>query len=129
MVDGYDGREQVQELCSADFYASAHAALSDEGVLVVNLWSSDARFDAYSQRIEATFQRLLSACRPNGAAMSAVLAFSGALKATHAGMICATGARSLQALYGLEFLRFVEGMRELKPRSAPAYWCDTGSHE
>ena len=52
MVDGYDGNAQVEELCSEGFYADARDALSDPGILVVNLWSSDIRFDAYLQRIE-----------------------------------------------------------------------------
>ena len=59
MVDGYNGNEQGPQLCSEDFYASARAALSDDGVLVVNLWSSDRRYDAYLQRIEGVFDAVV----------------------------------------------------------------------
>ncbi|HEX4986718.1 MAG TPA: polyamine aminopropyltransferase [Burkholderiales bacterium] len=116
MVDGYDGIEQSAALCSADFYASAGAALAADGVLVANLWSSDARFDACLQRIEGVFEAV--ACVPaerrgNVAAIA---------------MRCSPGqprwddlrarARTLQVRYGLEFLKFVDGLREMNPRSA-----------
>ena len=116
MVDGYDGSEQGPELCSEAFYASAHAALSDEGVLVVNLWSSDTRFDAYLQRIESVFEAVV--CVPaERRGNVAVLAFRRSQGQPRWDDLRAA-ARSLQALYGLEFMRFVEGLRELNPRSA-----------
>ena len=116
MVDGYDGSEQVPELCSEDFYASAHDALSDEGVLVVNLWSSDSRFDAYLQRIESVFDAVVCVPAERRGNM-AVLAFRRSPGQPRWDDLRAA-ARSLQLLYGLEFLRFVEGLRELNPRSA-----------
>jgi spermidine synthase len=116
MVDGYDSSEQVPELCSADFYASAHAALSHEGVLVVNLWSSDTRFDAYLQRIESVFEAVV--CVPaERRGNTAVLAFRRSQGQPRWDDLRAA-ARSLHALYGLEFMTFVQGMRELNPRSA-----------
>lgn len=116
MVDGYDRNEQVPELCSEDFYASARAALSDDGVLVVNLWSSDSRFDAYLQRIESVFDAV--ACVPaERRGNVAVLAFRRSPGQPRWDDLRAA-ARSLQSLYGLEFLSFVNGLRELNPRSA-----------
>jgi spermidine synthase len=116
MVDGYDRNEQVPELCSEDFYASARAALSDEGVLVVNLWSSDSRFDAYLQRIESVFDAVVCVPAQRRGNM-AVLAFRHSPGQPRWDDLRAA-ARSLQSLYGLEFLIFVEGLRELNPRSA-----------
>ena len=116
MVDGYDSTEQVPQLCSEDFYASARAALSDEGVLVVNLWSSDGRFDAYLQRIENVFAAVV--CVPaERRGNVAVLAFRRSPGKPRWDDLRAA-ARSLQSLYGLEFLKFVDGLRELNPRSA-----------
>lgn len=116
MVDGYDRNEQVPELCSEDFYASARAALSDEGVLVVNLWSSDGRYDAYLQRIESVFDAVV--CVPaERLGNVAVLAFRRSPGKPRWDDLRAA-ARSLQSLYGLEFLNFVDGLRELNPRSA-----------
>ena len=55
MVDAYDGDAQVGELATEGFYAEAASALQDDGVLVVNLWSSDRSFDVYLRRIERAF--------------------------------------------------------------------------
>ena len=116
MVDGYDREQQVPQLCSEDFYASARAALSEEGVLVVNLWSSDGRFDAYLRRIESVFEAVV--CVPaQRRGNVAVLAFRRSPGQPRWDDLRAA-ARSLQSLYGLEFLKFVDGLRELNPRSA-----------
>lgn len=116
MVDGYNGNEQGPQLCSEDFYASARAALRDEGILVVNLWSSDRRYDAYLQRIESVFDAVV--CVPaQRYGNVAVLAFSRSPGQPRWDDLRAV-ARSLQALYGLEFLNFVDGLRALNPRSA-----------
>ena len=116
MVDGYNGNEQGPQLCSEDFYASARAALSDEGVLVVNLWSSDNRYDAYLQRIESVFDAVVRVPAERRGNV-AVLAFRHS-----PGQPCwddlRAAARSLQSLYGLEFLKFVDGLRDVNPRSA-----------
>jgi spermidine synthase len=55
MVDGFDGGCQVASLCSQEFYNYARAALSKNGVLVVNLLSRDKRFQNYMGRIENSF--------------------------------------------------------------------------
>jgi len=116
MVDGYNGNEQGPELCSEDFYASARAALSEDGILVVNLWSSDSRYDVYLQRIEGVFDAV--ACVPaQRRGNTAVLAFRRSPGRPRWDELRAV-ARCLQTLYGLEFINFVEGMREANPRSA-----------
>jgi spermidine synthase len=115
LVDGYDGREQVPELSSESFYADARAALTDVGILVVNLWSSDSRFDAYLQRIERVFDAL--ACVPAERRGNViVLAFASSPKRPRWDDL-RLRARALQARYGLEFLQFVEGLRELNPHT------------
>lgn len=116
MVDGYDGVEQVEELCTADFYAAAAAALAPDGVLVVNLWSSDQRFDTYLQRIERAFESI--ACVPaERRGNVAVIAFRTSPGKPRWDDL-RTAARALQSRYSLEFLKFVDGLREANPRSA-----------
>ena len=116
MVDGYDGVEQVAEICSADFYAHARAALSEDGVLVVNLWNSDPRFDAYLRRIEDVFAAVV--CVPaEKRGNVAVIAFRRSPGQPRWDEL-RTAARTLQSRYGLEFLKFVESMRDQNPRSA-----------
>jgi spermidine synthase len=113
MVDGYDGHEQVSELSSEGFYADARAALTDGGILVVNLWSSDSRLDAYVQRIERVFDAV--ACVP-AERRGNVVALAFARSPGHPRWAdLRLWARALQARYGLEFLQFVDGLRELNP--------------
>jgi spermidine synthase len=116
LVDGYNGSEQVAGLSSEDFYARARAALCADGVLVANLWSSDTQFDACLQRIERVFDAVV--CVPaERRGNVAVLAFCRSPGQPRWDDLRAA-ARGLQSLYGLEFLNFVEGMRQLNPRSA-----------
>ena len=116
MVDGYDGREQVSQLCSADFYSNTRLALSENGILVVNLWSSDSRYDVYLQRIESVFDAVV--CVPaQRRGNVAVLGFCRSPGQPRWDDL-RSAARSLQRMYGLEFLNFVEGLREVNPRSA-----------
>ena len=116
MVDGYDGHDQAQALTSEKFYFDALTALTPEGVLVVNLWSSDPRSDDCLAAMRATYKSVV--CVPaERRGNVAVLAFSQALEEPKWDDL-RTRARSLQTLYGLEFLHFVEGIRESNQRSA-----------
>jgi spermidine synthase len=54
-VDGFEDGTQVPDLVSEEFYAAAHRALRDRGVMVVNFFGHDRRFDRYLKRIEAAF--------------------------------------------------------------------------
>jgi len=113
MVDGYDAHEQVSELSSEDFYADARAALTDDGILVVNLWSSDFRLDAYVQRIERVFDAV--ACVPAERRGNVVALAFGRSPGRPRWDDLRLRARALQTRYDLEFLQFVEGLRELNP--------------
>lgn len=115
LVDGYDGNEQVPELTTESFYADAREALTDKGVLVTNLWSSDQRFDSYVQRMERVFSAVV--CVPAERRGNViVLAFARSPGRPRWDDL-RERARRLQSLYGLEFLRFVEDLRELNPHS------------
>jgi spermidine synthase len=116
MVDGYDGASVAKPLSSQAFYDACAAALGEDGVLVVNLWGSDRNFDAYFQRIETSFegQTLLLPAERHGN----IIAFG--LKRSPGNPRwdeLRERARRLEQLYGLEFLRFVEGLRKMNPHS------------
>jgi spermidine synthase len=113
LVDGYDGHSQVEALASEAFYANARSALSDNGILVANLWSSDDRFDTYVQRMERVFGAVVCvpAERRGNIIVLALARSPGAPRWED----LRERARRLQKLYGLEFLKFVEGLRELNP--------------
>ncbi len=57
VVDGFVNGSPAKSLCTAAFYAAAHAALRPGGVLVANFMADDRRIEAYCKRIEKAFGR------------------------------------------------------------------------
>lgn len=115
MVDGYNGRKQAAELATEDFYASARNALAPDGVLVVNLWSSDPGYDAYVQRIERVFDSIIVIPATRRGNM-AVLAFVRKPRDLRWPKL-REQARLLEKRYGLEFVTMLAGIREFNPCS------------
>ncbi len=116
MVDGYDDRSLVEALASQRFFDDCAAALTPDGVLVVNLWGSDKLFDVYYRRIEASFNGLVLSM-PTGR-MSNIIVFG--FKRSP-GNPCwqelRERAKSLETEYGLEFPDFVTALRSLNVHS------------
>ena len=112
LVDGYDGNSLVEELSSRAFFASCLRRLNGGGMLAVNLWGSDRKFNEYLGRIEAAFPSgtlCLPAEKPGN-----IIAFGfrdppGRLRWN----ALAARARELEARYGLEFGRFVKALRRM----------------
>lgn len=112
LVDGYHGRGQSDAVCSEAFYAQARAHLREDGILAVNLWGSDKRFDDYLERLEATFEgRVL--CLPAAEKGNVIaLAFRRAPQPTDwEGLM--QRARELEAAHQLEFTQMVPLLRRL----------------
>ena len=117
IVDGYDGESQVTELSSQPFYEACRVRLADRGVLVVNLWGSDRRFNDYLQRIESAFPAgtlCLPAEKPGNIIVFAFRDSPGSPRWDD----LAARARVLEARYGLEFGRFVSGLRTMNRSDA-----------
>ncbi len=55
IVDGFDADGLPAQLCSQPFYDNCHAALADNGILVVNIWKGYPRYDEYIARINNSF--------------------------------------------------------------------------
>jgi spermidine synthase len=55
IVDGFDSGGLPAPLCSQSFYDDCYAALSDDGILAVNLWGGYPHFDDYLERIHNSF--------------------------------------------------------------------------
>ena len=113
IVDGYDADAHAEELASTGFYAACRSRLRDRGMLVVNLWGGDRLFETLVQRIESAFPGgtlCLPAERPGNVIVFGFRGNPGALewKALH-------GRAQLleKAFGGLEFSRFVEGLRQM----------------
>ncbi|MBM3357481.1 MAG: polyamine aminopropyltransferase [Betaproteobacteria bacterium] len=112
VIDGYDGEAQVETLCSGAFYEACLARLRARGVLVVNLWGSDRRFNEYVECVEATFPAgtlCLPAQRPGNIIALAFRDSPGNLLWDELG----ARARALEDQYGLEFGEFVRGLRRM----------------
>lgn len=117
LVDGYDGRSQATELATPDFYHNVARSLRRTGVLVVNLWGNDRRFDGYLQRIEAAFDGRVCCVPAAQRGNVIVLAFKETPVATRWDELQGK-ARELEAAYGIEFPQFVGSMRALNPHTA-----------
>jgi spermidine synthase len=116
LVDGYDGVALVEELSTAEFYAGCARALSSQGVLVVNLWGSDRRYNENLQRIEGAFDGQVVCVPALQKGNIIVLAFKRTPTRLRWDDL-RDRARELEAAYGLEFLRFVEVLRRLNPHT------------
>ncbi len=112
MVDGYDGRSQAESVCSESFYRSAYAHLSDEGILVVNLWGSDRRYDDNLKRIETAFESRVLCVPAAEKGNIIVLAFRRPPHPT-AWDALTQRAKDLEAKHGLEFTQFVPMFKRL----------------
>lgn len=111
-VDGYDAESQVAELSDKAFYAACHARLNAGGILVVNLWGSDREFNETLLRIEAAFPAgtlCLPAEKPGNIIVLAFRHSPGTLRWD----ALAARALDLERQYGLEFPRFVTGLRKM----------------
>lgn len=117
MVDGYDADAYAEELASAAFYQACRARLKEGGVLVVNLWGGDKEFHSLLQRIERAFPEgtlCLPASRPGNVIVFGFQRNPGAFE----WKVLFQRAAALQSEVGLEFPRFVEGLRTMNRSDA-----------
>ncbi|MGH8634712.1 MAG: spermidine synthase, partial [Burkholderiales bacterium] len=126
LVDGYDGKAQVPELASTVFYGACRRRLERGGVLVVNLWGSDRRFDDYLARIEAAFPSgtlCLPAEKPGNVI---VFGFRDPPAAVPWDAL-ERRARDLEARHALEFGKFVRGLRRMNRCDAERLYVSDGA--
>lgn len=112
MLDGFDGISQVESLSSQTFYEHCAAALSEQGVLVVNLWSSDGSFPEYLARIEAAFGGLVL-CLPTEKRGNIIVFGFKKSPGMPRWNALRERAKQLEMAHGIEFLRFVERLDEM----------------
>ena len=112
MVDGYDEFSQAAALSTPDFYANCRAALKPHGMLVVNLWGSDPRFQEFAETIGNQFEGCYLCLPAEQRGNIIVFGFERSLNMPKWEEL-RSRASHLEAQYGLEFVRFVEGLRKL----------------
>lgn len=111
MVDGFDDGDQVQSLCSQEFYDRAQQVLSRNGMLVVNLLSRDRQLKTLLKRIENSFDGHIIAMMAEIRGNLIVFAFRNnpgklSWKSIH------KHAQKLEAAYPLPFREFVAKLRK-----------------
>jgi spermidine synthase len=111
MVDGFDGGDQVQSLCSQDFYDQVYRLLNRNGMLVVNLLSRDSQLKTLLQRIENSFDGHVIAMMAEIRGNLIVFAFRN-----NPGKLSWKSiqkhAKKLEAVYPLPFCEFVARLRK-----------------
>ncbi len=114
VIDGYDAESQVEALCTPVFYRDCARALSEAGILVVNLWGGDRNFTTCVNRIAEAFNGLV-ACLPAGKPGNiAAFAFKRS-PGQPTWVELRSRAAALEVLYGLEFRRFVDEFALMNP--------------
>jgi spermidine synthase len=112
VVDGYEADSHVEELASREFYIACRRRLKPGGVMVVNLWGGDKLFNTLLQRIKDAFPNgtlCLPAERPGNVI---VFGFQRA-PGPFAWKELVDRAKELENAHGLEYTRFIEGLRKL----------------
>lgn len=112
VVDAFDGQSQVEALASEAFYSDCAAALDRDGVLVLNLWSSDQRFDGFLRRVERVFDGRVLCLPAERRGNVAVFAFRRAPEPSRWEAL-RLRARRLETALGLEFPAFVTRLAEM----------------
>lgn len=111
IIDAFDSQGVPPDLCSQDFFDSCTEALTLDGMMAINLWGSDKKFDVYLQRIEQSFGGrvlVLPTGRPGN-----IVVFG--FRRTPPDLRWATlreRAKGLQDKLKIEFLEFVERLRD-----------------
>lgn len=111
-VDGFDDGDQVPALVSDEFYAAAYEALRAPGVLVVNFFGHDRRFNRYLQRIEAAFEDCTICLNAREDGNVIVFALKGAPGSITWDELRRSAERLEQKL-GLPFASYVSGLRKM----------------
>lgn len=116
ILDIFDGKGIPPQLYSQDFFDSGVEALTSDGILAVNLWGSDKNFDIYLQRIEQAFGgRVL--VMPTGRPGNIVVFGFRRPPADLRWVTLRQRAKELAQEYRIEFLEFVERLRDNNPNT------------
>lgn len=112
VVDGFDDGDQVPALVSEEFYAAAYRALRSPGVMILNFFGHDRRFDRYLKRVEAAFGECVVCLNAREDGNLIVFALKGGPRAIEWEELkrCAF---KLEAKLGLPFVRYVAGLRKM----------------
>lgn len=111
MVDGFGSHKLADNLCSDAFYHAAKRALTENGIMVVNLWRSSPQFHMLVSRISAIFEQRILLLPDYKHGNTIVLAFAKAQDDPRWRSLEAR-ASQLESEMGLPFKMLVERLRD-----------------
>lgn len=116
IIDAFDSNGIPPDFCSQDFFDQCARSLNGEGILAINLWGSDKKFDVYLQRIEQSFDGntlILPTGKPGNIAVFGFKRVPQDLRIAS----LRERAKDLQQMHKIEFLDFVDTLTEHNPSS------------
>ena len=117
MIDAFDSNGIPADMCTQAFFDSCAAVLKSDGMMAINLWGSDRNFDVYLQRIEQSFNQrvlMLPTGRPGNIVVFGFKRAPTDLRWT----TLRERAKVLELTHKIEFLTFVEKLREYNPNTS-----------
>jgi spermidine synthase len=114
MIDAFDSKGIPSDMCTQEFFDSCAASLTNDGILVINLWGSDRNFDVYLQRIEQSFDQrvlMLPTGRPGNIVVFGFRRSPTDMRWT----TLRERAKILEQQHKIEFLQFAERLRDSNP--------------
>jgi spermidine synthase len=102
LIDAYGPQGMPDNIASTVFFDLCRDRLSPHGILVVNLWGSDKRFDSYYARIRSVFDDAAIAIGSDGSANRIVYGFNNSR--LPAQKIMQQRSRQLAAQHSVELL-------------------------
>ncbi|CAG0962117.1 spermidine synthase [Methylophilaceae bacterium] len=127
-LDAYGSDGLPQELSSQGFFDDCAAALHHDGVLISNLWGSDKRFDIYLQRIEQSFGGRVLVMPTGKPGNILVFGFRRGPNDLRWSTL-RERARALESRHRIEFLEFVEALRDRNPSTSNRLLLDAMERE
>ena len=111
VIDAFDSNGIPPDFCSQEFFDQCATTLNSSGILAINLWGSDKKFDVYLQRIEQSFSGnvlILPTGKPGNIAVFGFKREPMDLRIAN----LRERAKTLEKTHKIEFLQFVEKLAE-----------------
>jgi len=117
LLDVFDSKGVPTDMYNQAFFDSCAESLKLDGMMAVNLWGSDRNFDIYLQRIEQSFNQRVLVLRTGKPGNIVIFSFKRA-PADLRWASLRQRAKELEAQHKIEFLEFVEKLREHNPNTS-----------
>jgi spermidine synthase len=116
LIDAFDSNGIPPNFCSQDFFDQCANTLTSDGILVINLWGSDKKFDVYLQRIEQSFNGRVLTLPTGKPGNIAVFGFKREPADLRLNSL-RERAKALEKIHKIEFLQFIDKLAEHNPSS------------